>query len=85
MPLSVYPNPAMNNVTIVYEITEPGNAILSIYNINGKHITDLLNTNDVTTGNFTTAYNVDHLASGMYLVILVNNDKKEVFRMMVGR
>ena len=83
--LGVYPNPAKNNVTIVYEITEPGNAILSIYNINGKHITDLLNTNDVTTGNFTTAYNVDHLASGMYLVILVNNDKKEVFRMMVGR
>jgi hypothetical protein len=83
--LGVYPNPAMSNVTIAYEITEPGNAILSIYNINGQHITDLLNTNDVSTGNFTTAYNVDHLASGMYLVILVNNDKKEVFRMMVGR
>lgn len=83
--LGVYPNPAMSNVTIAYEITEPGNAILSIYNINGQHITDLLNTNDVSTGNFTTTYNVDHLASGMYLVILVNNDKREVFRMMVGR
>ncbi|HRF76749.1 MAG TPA: T9SS type A sorting domain-containing protein [Chitinophagales bacterium] len=83
--LGVYPNPAMSNVTIAYEITEPGSAVLSIFNINGQHITDLLNTNDISTGNFTTAYNVDHLASGMYLVILVNNDKKEVFRMMVGR
>jgi hypothetical protein len=62
--LGVYPNPAMSNVNIAYEITELGNAILSIYNINGQHITDLLNTNDVSTGNFTTAYNVDHLASG---------------------
>ena len=83
--LGVYPNPAMSNVTIAYEITEPGSAVLSIFNINGQHITDLLNTNDVSTGNFTTAFNVDHLASGMYLVILVNNDKKKVFRMMVGR
>ena len=83
--MAVYPNPAMSNVTIAYEITEPGNAILSIYNINGQHITDLLNTNNVSTTNFTTAYNVDHLASGMYLVILVNNDGMEVLRMIVGR
>ena len=83
--LGVYPNPAMSNVTIAYEITEPGSAVLSIFNINGQHITDLLNTNNVSIGNFTTSYNVDHLASGMYLVILMNSDKKEVFRMMVGR
>lgn len=81
--LGVYPNPAMYQVTIDYKITEPGLAILSVFNLSGQHITDLVNTTSAEPGNFTTAYQVNQLAAGMYLVILVNNNNKQIFRLAV--
>ncbi|MBK7443512.1 MAG: T9SS type A sorting domain-containing protein [Bacteroidetes bacterium] len=82
--LGVYPNPAMYQVTIDYKITEPGLAILSVFNLSGQHITDLVNTTNAEPGNFTTAYQVNQLAAGMYLVILVNNNNKQIFRLAVA-
>ena len=82
--LGVYPNPAMYQVTIDYKITEPGLAILSVFNLSGQHITDLVNTTSAEPGNFTTAYQVNQLAAGMYLVILVNNNNKQIFRLAVA-
>ncbi len=83
--LAVYPNPAMQDVTIAYTITEPGNAILSIFSLTGQHIVDLINTEDVIVGEYTTGFNVSEIASGMYLVVLLNNNTKQVFRMAVTK
>lgn len=74
----------MYQVTIDYKITEPGLAILSVFNLSGQHITDLVNTTSAEPGNFTTAYQVNQLAAGMYLVILVNNNNKQIFRLAVA-
>lgn len=83
--LAVYPNPAINDVTIAYTISEPGNAILSIFSLTGQHIVDLINTDDTAVGDYTAGFNVNEIASGMYLVVLTNNDSRQVFRMAVTK
>ena len=81
--LAVYPNPARFNVTVDYTIYEPGMAVLSVFNINGQHVTDLLQTTTAEPGTFTTSLDVSNYVSGMYIIILVNNEKKQVFKMAV--
>lgn len=83
LPLLVFPNPARNNVNINYELKENGTAILSLFNINGQKINDLVSTTNAESGNYSEQYNVSDLPSGMYIFILINNDHKEVFRLSV--
>ncbi len=79
----VFPNPARDEVHINYELKENGTAILSLFNINGQKINDLVSTTNAESGNYSEQYNVSDLPSGMYIFILINNDHKEVFRLSV--
>lgn len=83
LPLIVFPNPARNEITINYEIKETGIALLSLFNITGQKIIDLVSATNAESGNYSEKYNVSDLPSGMYIFILVNNDQKEVFRLNV--
>ncbi len=85
LPLLVYPNPAREEVTIQYEISEDGTALLSCFSVNGEKIKDILSTNQATPGQYSDQMNVSDLPSGMYIVILINNDHKEIFRLSVVR
>lgn len=83
LPIVVFPNPARNEININYELKENGIAILSLFNINGQKIKDLVSTTNAEIGNYSEQYNVSDLPSGMYIFILVNNNQKEVFRLSV--
>jgi len=83
LPLLVYPNPATDQITINYDIAEEGMALLSVFTINGQKITDVISRSDASLGSFSETMDVSNLPAGMYIVILLNNNKKEVFRLSV--
>lgn len=83
LPLLVYPNPARDQINIKYTIAEEGLSILTFFNINGQKIADIFSTNESIPGVYTEQFNVQNLPSGMYILILLNNDHKEVFRVNV--
>ena len=85
LPLLVYPNPAEDQIHINYEIKEKGIAILSLFNLNGQKVNDFISLADAEPGTYTQEFNVSSLPSGIYILILVNNEHKEIFRLNISR
>lgn len=82
-PLLVFPNPARENATIKYTITEEGFSVLTLFNVSGQKVMDIFSQHESSPGVYTQQFDVSDLPSGMYLFILINNEKKEVFRVSV--
>jgi hypothetical protein len=68
----IYPNPFNPQVTIEYQISEPANIILEIYNIRGQTIGELKN-EFVFPGIYSVHWSGSNHPSGIYFVILYNN------------
>ncbi len=81
--LNVYPNPALFNVTLAYNLILEDATTLSIFNMQGAKITDIFSSNSVIPGPYTSQYNVQNLTAGMYIAILVNGNNKEIFKFNV--
>ncbi len=69
-----YPNPFNNSINIQFEILNPGNVNINIYDVNGKWITTLVNKN-ISSGMHLVKWNgLDsrgmEVASGLYLVTM---------------
>jgi len=84
LPLLVFPNPARDHINIKYTIAEEGLTMLTFFNINGQKIADIFSSNESTPGIYTQQFDVSELPSGMYILILLNNDHKDVFRVSVA-
>ena len=78
----IYPNPFNPQSTIEYQVTEPGNIKLDIYNIRGQKIDELMN-EYVLPGYYRVSWNGSIHPSGIYFVLLYNNQsiirKKIIF------
>ncbi|NIR50354.1 T9SS type A sorting domain-containing protein [candidate division KSB1 bacterium] len=61
-----YPNPFNPATTISYELPEPGNVSLEIYNLNGQLVQKLVNTFQ-TAGVHEVEWNASGLSSGVYV------------------
>ena len=68
-----YPNPFNSATKIRYTITKPAKVNLSIFDITGKKVAELINTNQ-TAGHYETIYEPKNLATGCYF-----------YRMKVGQ
>ncbi|MBA3971014.1 MAG: PKD domain-containing protein [Bacteroidetes bacterium] len=74
--LENYPNPFSNSTTINYAINKDANVSISIIDLLGNTIAELENGNK-TSGEYSTTWNAENVAEGMYLLQLkVNNDIK---------
>lgn len=64
-----YPNPFNSEVQIHYTLPQQGQIKLQIFDLQGRHIEDLVSGN-LTAGTYTTLWDAKQNASGMYLVRL---------------
>ncbi len=75
-----YPNP-FNPVTVIrYSIKANSFATLKVYNILGKEVRTLVNS-ELNTGNYETTFDATDIPSGIYFYTLTAGDYKETKRM----
>jgi len=81
--LSIFPNPATDQVRISYTLRERGNVSVRLYNLNGELVADLLNqTQDIGIQN-TDAHLPEGLAKGLYMVRMTINGQASTQKLMV--
>jgi len=66
---SVYPNPFNSSTTIKYQLAQPGEINLALYDLKGRFIKSFINAY-VGFGEHNVAINLDYLASGTYILKL---------------
>ncbi len=62
-----YPNPFNAALTIPFELNEAMYVSISIYDINGRVVSNIMN-NEMQTGRYSIHYNASNLSSGIYFV-----------------
>ena len=60
-----YPNPFNPETTISYALPNASDVTISIYDVNGRHVTDILNANKAA-GYYNVKWNASDIASGIY-------------------
>ena len=84
---SNYPNPFNPSTTIAFSIPETGRVRVSVYNIKGQKVKDLLNT-ELTRGNHRLVWegkdaNSRNVASGIYFIKLESGGKTSIRKAML--
>ena len=72
--ISLYPNPSKGQSTLNYNLSDNGNVIINIYNIDGK-IVKSFKEGYKTSGQYSKSLNLDKLTNGIYRYDIVVNDK----------
>jgi len=79
---SIYPNPFNPIAIIQFEISEPTAVQFGIYNIKGAEI-DRIYAGYKQPGFYTTVWNGENYPSGMYFIILENESKSLMKKMVL--
>lgn len=77
-----YPNPFNPSTNIRFSIPAEGLVNLSVYDILGRKIADLLSEN-LQAGTYSVDFNANNLSGGIYLYIINFNGKRKVGKMML--
>ena len=79
---SIYPNPFNPIINIEYELSEPTAVQFGIYNIKGAEI-DRIYAGYKQPGFYTTIWNGENYSSGMYFIVLENESKSFMKKMVL--
>jgi len=79
-----YPNPFNPTTTIEYSLATPGDALLSVYNINGQ-LVDVIQEEFVAAGYHTATWTPVDLPSGVYFLELRAGEQRAVRKMIFVR
>ena len=79
---SAYPNPFNPITTLSFALPVKTNVILEVYDINGRIINELINTN-MDAGYHSVIWNADNNASGVYFVKMVAGDFVNTQKLML--
>lgn len=71
-----YPNPFRGTTSITYTLPQDGNVTLSVFNILGEEVAQLVNSNQLT-GQYTVDFNASNLNPGIYQYRLQLNGNSE--------
>ncbi len=76
-----YPNPFNPNTKIKFDLPEPSNVVLSVYNILGERVTELIN-NQMDAGFHEINFNANNLPSGIY-IYRIDTEKNHTAKKML--
>jgi len=79
MKINIYPNPAIDNITIEAEFKNPGTYILEIFNVQNM----LFETRHITTQKYKEEFNVSNLQAGIYFIRIHNNEMYHISKMII--
>ena len=84
MKFSSYPNPAINNTNIAYELQSSGNVKLEVIDSHGRTV---LNVNEASqsAGKYNVNFNTEKISSGNYYVTLETNGKRLTKKLVVSK
>ena len=80
--VSCYPNPFFTNTTIEYQLGEDTKVDLSVYDIYGGKISELVNSTQVA-GKYNIVFNAEGLSNGVYFIQLKTNKDKVTSKMIL--
>ncbi|HTA61410.1 MAG TPA: choice-of-anchor V domain-containing protein [Bacteroidia bacterium] len=81
--LSLFPNPATDNLRITYTLRERGAVSVKLFNLNGDLVADLLNETQEVGVQANDVHLPSGLANGMYMVKLSVNGQQSTQKLMV--
>ncbi len=79
-----YPNPFHAQTTIEFAIKENCNVTISIYDINGNKIDEVVTNRTYDQGMYAANYDGSKLAAGTYLCVMTTKDDKKTIRIIKG-
>jgi hypothetical protein len=68
---NIYPNPAVNNTTISYQLSNADNAIIKVYNVVGEEVKQV----SVSAREGSVTFSVSDLRPGIYFCSFLSSDK----------
>lgn len=71
--LYCYPNPFRHNATIEYELPSAGTVQISVFNMTGKQVTNLLPNQTKDAGLYQVTFDANNLSDGVYYVRMAAN------------
>ncbi len=71
-----YPNPFNPTTTIEFSVAKSSNISLSVYDITGKLVSDLISSAHFAKGNYKISFDASKLASGTYIYVLKNGENR---------
>jgi len=80
--LPAYPNPFNPTTTIRYNLTEAGAVTLTVYDVTGREITRLVNT-EKPAGTYELTWNADNIPAGVYFCKLVQGSHSSTQKLIL--
>ena len=77
-----YPNPFNPTITLSFSIPVDSEVILSIYNLQGREVSSLVNGN-MTAGYHSVVWNADSYSSGVYFVKMMTSEFTKTQKLML--
>lgn len=79
----IYPNPAKEEVNVLFKVNQPSYVKISLYDSSGKQIFMNSSQVDFPKGNFTKSINTSILPTGVYQVLVETNEYKETKKLII--
>ncbi len=83
--LSVYPNPGTGDFTIKYDVTKRADIKIDIYDLKGSLIKTVVNQPSQYEGKYQIPVNLNEIPAGIYIVNLINGEKKFTEKVVISK
>ena len=83
--ITVYPNPATSTLNVDFDLTSQSSLLISMYDITGKLLLNVTNSELLQAGNYTLPVNISSLNQGLYLMRIETLRGSKTVRIVVTK